>query len=153
MTTTATARPEPETYSTTVSRVFAAPRDFVFDAFTKPKLLRKWWGPEGFTLSGVEMDLRVGGAVRFDKTSGDGMTVTVVGRITSYEPASKLGYTWAWLDDDGQPRDETYVAIAFADHADDTEVVLTHTGFADVESADQHNRGWSSTFNCFTQTQ
>jgi uncharacterized protein YndB with AHSA1/START domain len=106
MTTTATARPEPETYSTTVSRVFAAPRDFVFDAFTKPELLRKWWGPEGFTLSGVEMDLRVGGAVRFDKTSGDG-----------------------------------------------TEVVLTHTGFADVESADQHNRGWSSTFNCFKQTQ
>jgi uncharacterized protein YndB with AHSA1/START domain len=152
MMTTANARPEPESYSTTVSRVFAAPRDFVFDAFTKPELLRKWWGPEGFTLSDVEIDLRVGGTVRFEK-SGNGMVVTVVGRITSFEPGATLGYTWAWLGDDGKPQDETYVAISFSDHADGTEVVLTHTGFADQHAADQHNRGWSSTFNCFDQTQ
>jgi len=153
MTTTATARPEPEAFSAVVSRVFAAPRGFVFDAFTQPDLLRKWWGPEGFTLTGVDVDLRVGGRYRFEKTDGKGVVHIVEGRITSYEPNDKVGYTWAWVDADGNPGDETYVAIAFADHPDGTEVTLTHTGFADQETANQHNWGWNSTFNCFHQTQ
>lgn len=152
MTTTATARPEPERYSTTVSRVFNAPRDFVFDAFTKPELLRRWWGPEGFTLVDVAMDLHVGGRYRFDKKSPDGTVHTVSGRITSCEPPTKLGYTWAWTDTEGDGSEETYVAIVFADHPDGTEVTLTHTGFATDQAADMHNRGWTSTFNCFDQT-
>ena len=135
-----------------MSRVFAAPRAFVFDAFTKPEILRKWWGPEGMTLTGIQLDLRVGGAYRFDKTAPNGAVHSVVGRITSLEPPAGLGYTWAWLDDEGKPGLETYVSITFAERGDRTEVVLTHTGFPDAEVAELHNRGWTSTFNCLEQT-
>ncbi len=49
-----------------VTRVFNAPRKLVFDAFTKPELLKRWLlGPDGWTLDVCEVDLRVGGAYRY----------------------------------------------------------------------------------------
>lgn len=49
-----------------VTRVFNAPRELVFDAFTKPELLKRWmFGPGGWTLDVCEIDLRVGGAYRY----------------------------------------------------------------------------------------
>ncbi len=46
-------------------RVFAFPREKVFDAWTKPEHLRNWWGPAGFTNTFHEFDLRIGGRWRF----------------------------------------------------------------------------------------
>lgn len=48
-----------------MTRVFDAPRDMVFDAFSKPELLKRWFGPRGWSLSTCEIDLRVGGGFRF----------------------------------------------------------------------------------------
>jgi uncharacterized protein YndB with AHSA1/START domain len=49
-----------------MTRVFDAPRTLVFDAFTKPDLVRKWLlGPEGWTMPVCEIDLRVGGSYRY----------------------------------------------------------------------------------------
>lgn len=49
-----------------MTRVFDAPRQLLFDALTKPELLKRWLlGPDGWTLDVCEMDLRVGGAYRF----------------------------------------------------------------------------------------
>jgi uncharacterized protein YndB with AHSA1/START domain len=45
-----------------LTRVFDAPRALVFDAMTKPRLLKRWFGPRGWTLVVSEIDLRVGGA-------------------------------------------------------------------------------------------
>jgi len=48
-----------------MTRVFDAPRDLVFDAFTKAELLKRWFGPRGWSLKVCEVDLRVGGGFRF----------------------------------------------------------------------------------------
>lgn len=48
-----------------LTRVFNAPRRMVFDAFTKPELLKRWFGPRGWELVVCEIDLRVGGTFRF----------------------------------------------------------------------------------------
>ena len=48
-----------------LTRVFDAPRQMVFDAMTKPELLKRWFGPRGWSLTVCEVDLRVGGAWRF----------------------------------------------------------------------------------------
>lgn len=49
-----------------MTRVFAAPRRLVFDALTKPELVKQWLlGPPGWTMPVCEIDLRVGGAYRF----------------------------------------------------------------------------------------
>lgn len=49
-----------------MTRVFDAPRRLVFDAFTKPELLKRWLtGPPGWTMPVCEIDLRVGGTLRY----------------------------------------------------------------------------------------
>ena len=49
-----------------MTRAFAAPRYLVFDAFTKPELVRQWLlGPEGWSMPVCEIDLRVGGSYRY----------------------------------------------------------------------------------------
>ena len=56
-----------------ISRVFDAPRELVFDAFTKPELLTRWMsGPPGWSFVVCEVDLRVGGAYRFVWRGPDG---------------------------------------------------------------------------------
>jgi len=57
----------------TMTRVFNAPRNLVFDAWTRPDLVRRWLlGPPGWTMPVCEIDLRVGGTYRFEWLGQDG---------------------------------------------------------------------------------
>src|SRR3977135_1971969 len=56
----------------TVTRVFDAPRDLVFRAWTDPEQAALWWGPQGFTTLSCEMDVRPGGAYRACMRSPEG---------------------------------------------------------------------------------
>ena len=63
-----------------MTRVFNAPRRLVFDAWTKPELVRRWLlGPPGWTMPVCEIDLRVGGAYRFVWLCQDGTTMGMGG--------------------------------------------------------------------------
>jgi uncharacterized protein YndB with AHSA1/START domain len=55
-----------------LSRVFDAPRDLVFRAWTDKEHFAKWFGPRGFTTTIREADMRVGGLLRFDMKAPDG---------------------------------------------------------------------------------
>lgn len=56
-----------------MKRAFAAPRALVFDAMTKPELIRRWlYGPSGWTMTHCAIDLRVGGAYRYEWRKDDG---------------------------------------------------------------------------------
>ena len=55
-----------------LSRVYDAPRELVFAAWTKPEHLTVWFGPKGFTTTTRECDARVGGRWRFDMVGPDG---------------------------------------------------------------------------------
>lgn len=55
-----------------ITRVFDAPRALVFKAWTDPKHLAQWWGPNGFTITTYEMDFRPGGVWRFVMHGPDG---------------------------------------------------------------------------------
>jgi len=55
-----------------LSRVYEAPRELVFAAWTKEEHLTKWFGPKGFTTKTHECDVRVGGRWRFDMIGPDG---------------------------------------------------------------------------------
>ncbi len=63
-----------------LTRVFNAPRQLVMDAFSKPELLKRWFGPRGFTLTTCEMDYRVGGGWRFIITSPEGKPIGMRGK-------------------------------------------------------------------------
>lgn len=55
-----------------MTRVFHAPRQLVFDAYSKPELLKRWFGPRGWSLAICEIDFRVGGSWRFVLRGPDG---------------------------------------------------------------------------------
>ncbi len=55
-----------------VTRIFDAPRELVWKAWTDPKYIMQWWGPKGFTAPVCEMDFRVGGKLLCCMTAPDG---------------------------------------------------------------------------------
>jgi uncharacterized protein YndB with AHSA1/START domain len=63
------ARSSAESASTdrelTITRIFDAPRELVFKAWSKPEHLMRWWGPHGCKLTVCETDFRPGGTWRF----------------------------------------------------------------------------------------
>lgn len=60
------------TFTITFERTFAAPRDDVFDAWTQPEHLTRWWDPSGTPLASCRVDLRPGGAFEFVHQGGHG---------------------------------------------------------------------------------
>jgi uncharacterized protein YndB with AHSA1/START domain len=78
-----------------VRRTFDAPARIVFDAWTKPDLFKRWWGPKsmGMSLLSCEMDVRVGGGYRL--VFGPGMEF--FGRYLEVVPHSRL----VWTNDEG----------------------------------------------------
>lgn len=56
----------------TITRVFDAPRELVWKAWTEPKYVMQWWGPKGFTAPVCRMDFRVGGKSLYCMKSPDG---------------------------------------------------------------------------------
>ena len=69
-----------------MERVFNAPRALVYDAFTKPELLKRWFGPDGWSLTTCEIDLRVGGAWRFVLTGPGGARMGMSGEWQELTP-------------------------------------------------------------------
>jgi uncharacterized protein YndB with AHSA1/START domain len=62
-----------------LTRVFDAPRTLVYDALTKPELLKRWFGPRGWSLTECDVDLRVGGAWRFVLSGPEGAKMVMHG--------------------------------------------------------------------------
>jgi uncharacterized protein YndB with AHSA1/START domain len=125
-----------------MTRVLPAPRARVFEAFTDPSELRKWWGPSGFTSPDIEIDLRVGGNYRIAMQPPDGELFYLTGEFTRVDPPSHLAYTFRWEDPD--PDDvETTVTLSFRDLGDSTEVDFAQGVFATKGRHALHEQGWT----------
>ena len=81
-----------------LTRVFDAPRRMVWDALTKAELIRRWFGPRGWSLAACEVDLRVGGAWRYVLQGPDGSTMGMGGEYREIEPPGRVVYTEAFDD-------------------------------------------------------
>jgi uncharacterized protein YndB with AHSA1/START domain len=79
-------------------RVFDAPRELVFRAWTEAEHLARWWGPEGFTNPVCELDARPGGAIRIDMTAPDGSVFPMGGEVKEVTPPSRFVFTSTAFD-------------------------------------------------------
>lgn len=131
-----------------IERVFRASPEHVFKAWTDPAILVKWWGPEGFDTSEQTMDVREGGAYRTVMVSPKGESHTVSGVYREIAPPKRLVMTWAWEQPDGSRGHETVVELTFTPAPEGTRLKLVQSVFETVEQRDNHNMGWSSSFNC-----
>jgi uncharacterized protein YndB with AHSA1/START domain len=123
-------------------RIFKAPREKVFRAWTDPEELKTWWGPEGYVTPSAEVDLRVGGKYRLGmRKLPDGEIFYLSGAYREVRLPERLVYTWRW---EAKPEmGETLVTVEFREVGRSTEVVLTHERFPTEKARDDHNRGWS----------
>jgi uncharacterized protein YndB with AHSA1/START domain len=82
-----------------VTRTFNGPARIVFEAWTKPELLKRWWAPKstGISLLSCEADVRVGGTYRFVFGHGAGEPMAFYGRYLEVIPHSRL----VWTNEEG----------------------------------------------------
>lgn len=73
-----------------LTRLFDAPRRLVFDALTKPELLKQWFGPHGWTLTDCVVDLKVGGGWKFLLSGPSGRTLRMSGIYREITPPDRL---------------------------------------------------------------
>lgn len=73
-----------------MTRVFNAPRDLVFDCWTTPELMKRWFHPNAWTLSVCEIDLRVGGEYRYVWRSPEGQEMGMGGVYREIVPIERL---------------------------------------------------------------
>jgi uncharacterized protein YndB with AHSA1/START domain len=74
-----------------MTRVFDAPRTLIFEAFTKPELVKRWLlGPPGWTMPVCEIDLRVGGAYRYVWRAADGQKMGMGGVYREIQAPERL---------------------------------------------------------------
>jgi uncharacterized protein YndB with AHSA1/START domain len=78
-----------------VTRIFNGPARIVFEAWTKPELLKRWWAPKstGMSLLSCETDVRVGGRYRFEFGHEDSKSMAFFGRYVEVTPHSRLVWT------------------------------------------------------------
>jgi uncharacterized protein YndB with AHSA1/START domain len=113
-----------------LSRAFAAPRALVFDAFTRPDLLVRWYGARGWHLVGCDVDLRPGGGYRFVSRGPDAAEMTQRGVFREVTPPERVVMTERF-DDQSYPGD-TVVSHEFTEREGVT-TVRTRVRYATPE--------------------
>lgn len=128
---------------TLVRRIRAAPA-MVFEAWTRPEILARWWGPHHTRATEAEIDARAGGRFRIVLTEDGGARHEVSGTYAEVTPPERLVFSWAWTH---APERVSRVAVVFRAIAEGTEVTLTHDRFADEDTATRHRRGWTESLD------
>jgi len=137
----------------TLRRVFNAPIEGVFEAWTNAEVLAGWFGPVGFTVTTAEIDLRDGGEYLIVLQSPEGLAIKHYGEYVVVTPPKRLVFTWL-LDNQacrGSKNQcaETLVSIDFRQVGEATEIQLTHEHLPGKDVYDGHEFGWRSTFDSF----
>ena len=116
-----------------VTRTFNAPAHIVFEAWTKPELLKRWWAPKSFGLSflSCEADVRTGGAYRFVFAhAASEQPMAFIGRYVEVTPPARL----VWTNDEGG-EGGAVTTVTFEERGGETLVVM-HDLYPSKEALD-----------------
>lgn len=137
----------------TVRRIFSAPIDRVFAAWTNAEVLASWFGPVGFSVASATIDLRVGGKYQIVIKPPDGETIKHFGEYVEIIPPERLAFTWMLENQackgSANQCAETLVSIDFKCIDQSTQIVLTHERLPDKAAYDGHEFGWNSSLDSF----
>src|SRR5215207_2133579 len=103
-----------------ITRTFNGPARIVFEAWTKPELLKRWWAPKstGVPLLSCEADVRVGGRYRFEFGHDASNSMAFFGKYIEVTPHSRL----VWTNEEGD--DGAVTAVTFEEQDGKTLLVL-----------------------------
>ncbi len=125
--------------SLTVERTIKAPQQDVFNAWLNPDMLRKFMTPgPGMTVPSASNDPKTGGKFDIIMMAGDS-EIPHSGTYKEINPHDLIVFTWV----SPYSVDDSTVTLRFAPVEDGTHVTLTHIRFADAETRDNHEGGWT----------
>jgi uncharacterized protein YndB with AHSA1/START domain len=123
-----------------IERTFAAPAGDVFDAWTSPEVMRRWFhcGPDWETPE-AEVDLQVGGKVRVVMRKPDGTEAKAHGEYTLIDRPNRLVMTWIFDDD---PSNEQLIELSFLESEGSTTVLMVNSGISTDRRRNAQDWGW-----------
>jgi uncharacterized protein YndB with AHSA1/START domain len=104
-----------------VSREFDAPRHLIYQAWTTPELVRRWWSGSRGEMTTVEIDLRVGGRWRFALATEGGGEVAFSGEYREVVPDERIVYTEVF---EGRPDAQALTTVTFTETAGRTTLAI-----------------------------
>ncbi|HLF53428.1 SRPBCC family protein [Flavobacterium sp.] len=154
--TTTTA--EPGKKELIITREFNSPRELVWKAWTEPAMIKKWWGPKGYTCPSCEVDFKTGGKYFFCMRSPEGKDFWSTGIYKEIAPMERIVFTDSFADEKGNVVPATHygmegfplelmVTVTFEDHNGNTKMTLKHIGIPTGEITDMTNVGWNESFD------
>ncbi|MBE0596836.1 MAG: SRPBCC domain-containing protein [Desulfuromonadales bacterium] len=142
-----------------ITRVFDAPREQVWKAWTDPEEAMRWWGPKGFTTPYCKIDLRVGGAYHNCMRSPEGQDFWSTGVYREIVPLERIVCTDSFADEKGNVvpathygmnadfPEEMLVTVTLEDHEGKTKLTLQHAGLPPGKDLDDCRAGWNESFD------
>ena len=104
-----------------IRREFDAPKHLVYEAWTTPELVKRWWGAKRGEVTLAEIDLRVGGRWRYVSVTDGGLEVAFHGEFREIEPNERIVSTEVY---EGMPDGEALNTITFAEEDGRTTITI-----------------------------
>ena len=133
-----------------ITRNFTASRENIFKVWTKSRHLIHWWGLKGFSMPSHKMDIHPGGIYRCDLKDKNGKDHWVRGVYKEMIEPSHLAFTHAW-EENGELTPETLVTVELYEDEGQSRMVFHQAGFSTLEERDNHEEGWTSSFDRLDQ--
>jgi len=143
-----------------IERIFDAPVELVWKAWTDPEHVKRWWGPKDFTAPAIKIDFRVGGTYLFCMRSPDGQDYWSTGVYREIVPLKRIVYTDSFADEKGNVVSashygmgddfplELLVTLTFEDYQDGkTRFTLRHAGMPAGEDSEMAQMGWNQSLD------
>jgi uncharacterized protein YndB with AHSA1/START domain len=128
-----------------IERTFDAPAEDVFDAWTSPEVIKRWFIPQdGWQEPSAEVDLRVGGTVRVVMRDPNGEPLEAWGEYTLIERPHRLAFTWTFEDD---PSNQQMIELEFTERDGVTTVLFVNSDISEKRRRDAQYDGWSTCFD------
>lgn len=143
-----------------ITRVFDAPRELVFKAWTEPEHVAQWWGPKGFTTKVIALDLRPGGESRYVMIGPDGTEYPGKGVFREIVPPERIVTTDEFDEGFEQVTDadlpQGMVMTVLFEELDGKTKLTLRIVHASADDRRKHEEmgvvaGWNSSFDCLDE--
>lgn len=124
-----------------ITRVFDAPRELVWKAWTDPAHVQQWWGPKGFTNPRCEWNVRPNGAIHIDMRAPDGVVYPMSGVFHEIVEPERLVFVASALDEDGNSMFDVLTTATFTDQRGKTSLTLQLRVITTTPRAPQYLKG------------
>lgn len=153
----------PAAHELVITRIFDAPRELVWKAWTEAEHIMRWWGPKNYTSPACRIDFRVGGTYLFCMRSPEGQEFWSTGVYREIVELERIVCTDSFADAQGNlvpashyglPGDwpaEMLLTVTFEEHAGKTKLTLHHTDLPAGEMREMTGAGWNESFDKLTE--